>query len=59
MVISAYSNTHDRHPDMDFAALPFYIETNIIMYKKPNPDDESITLFLRVSISLLLITNYV
>ena len=48
MVVAAFAMQNDRMVDMDFVTVPYFGANNIILYKKPNPDDETITLFLKV-----------
>ena len=49
MVISALAMIPERRADMDFADTPYYYESSIIIYNKPNPDDDAFFLFSRVS----------
>ncbi len=47
-MVAPFSMKHFRMPYMDFPDVPFYEESNVILYKKPDPNEESITLFLKV-----------
>ena len=50
MVCAAYSLTYERTEVADITNVPFFIEDSVILYRQPDPDDEAILLFIRVSI---------
>ena len=52
MTCAAYSLTYQRTEVTDITSVPFFIEPSVILYKKPNPDEEVILMFVRVGKTL-------
>ena len=53
MAVAPFSATSARAVDMDFARISYFVESNVILYKKPDPDADQVTIFLRVSYNFL------
>ena len=48
MTVATTSNVPERAKDMDFSGVAFYVENLVILYKKPNPLDSTLSLLLKV-----------
>ena len=48
MVIAAFVHNTERRVDMDFPRTPYFMASNVILYKKPVPDDMHFFMFLQV-----------
>ena len=57
MVVAALSIVEARKEVMDFTDVVYYDEYSVILYKKPDTDDNFITVFIRVTNTILILVT--